>query len=106
MTQFVIYEVAIEADAIIADDYRTWLDTHVRAMLALPGFVGARVYEAIDPPPTAGTHSFCVQYRLQDQTSLDRYLHEDAPRMRAQAVERFGDQTRMTRRVLHETYSY
>lgn len=106
MSQYVIYEVAIEADAIIADDYRDWLDTHVRTMLALSGFVGARVYEAVDPPPTAGTHSFCVQYRLQDQASLDRYLLESAPRMRAQAVERFGDQTRMTRRVLQETHSY
>lgn len=106
MTQYVIYEVAIEADAVIADDYRTWLDTHVRAMLALPGFVGARVYEAIDPPPTAGTHSFCVQYRLQDRASLDRYMDNDAPRMRAEGIERFGGQIRTTRRVLHETHSY
>ncbi|MCY7353901.1 MAG: DUF4286 family protein [Lysobacter sp.] len=106
MTQYVIYEVAIEADAIIADDYRTWLDTHVRAMLVLPGFVGARVYEAVDPPPTAGTHSFCVQYRLQDQTSLDRYMDIDAPRMRAEGIERFGQQIRTSRRVLQETHSY
>ncbi len=105
MTQYVIYEVAIEADAIIADDYRTWLDAHVRAMLALPGFVGARVYEAIDPPPTAGTHSFCVQYRLLDQAALDHYLRQDAPRMRVESIERFGDQIRATRRVLQETYS-
>ncbi len=104
--QYVIYEVAIEADAVIADDYRRWLDTHVGAMLALPGFVGARVNEVIDPPPTAGTYSFCVQYRLQDQVSLDRYVRDDAPRMRMEGVERFGEQIRTTRRVLREIYSY
>lgn len=106
MPQYVIYEVAIEADAVIADDYRSWLDAHVREMLTLPGFVGARVYEAIDPPPTAGTHSFCVQYRLLDQAALERYMDQDAPRMRALGIERFGDQARATRRVLQETYSY
>jgi len=106
MPQYVIYEVAIEADAVIADDYRSWLDAHVRAMLTLPGFVGVRVYEAIDPPPTAGTHSFCVQYRLLDQAALERYMDNDAPRMRAAGIERFGDQARATRRVLQETYSY
>lgn len=106
MTQYVIYEVAIEADAVIADDYRNWLDAHVHAMLALPGFVGARVNEVVDPPPTAGTNSFCVQYRLVDQASLDHYMQAQAPRMRAQGIERFGDQIRMTRRVLQETCSY
>lgn len=104
--QYVIYEVAIEADAVIADDYRAWLDAHVRAMCALPGFAGARINEVIDPPPTAGTVSFCVQYRLLDQAALERYLKEYAPRMRAEGVERFGQQIRTSRRVLQETHSY
>jgi len=104
--QYVIYEVAIEADAVIADDYREWLDAHVRAMRALPGFTGARINEVIDPPPTAGTVSFCVQYRLLDQAALERYLKEHAPRMRAEGVERFGQQIRTSQRVLQETHSY
>ncbi len=104
--QYVIYEVAIEADAVIADDYREWLDAHVRAMLALPGFVGARINEVIDPPPTAGTHSFCVHYRLTDQAALDGYLQQYAPRMRTEGIERFGEQIRTSRRVLQETHSY
>ncbi|MEO6364788.1 MAG: DUF4286 family protein [Luteimonas sp.] len=106
MTQYVIYEVAIEADAVIADEYRAWLDVHVRKMLALPGFVGARINEVIDPPPTAGTVSFCVQYRLIDQAALDGYVQHHAPRMRAEGVERFGQQLRTSRRVLQETHSY
>lgn len=104
--QYVIYEVAIEADAVIADQYREWLDAHVRAMRALPGFVGARINEVIDPPPTAGTLAFCVQYRLIDQDALEAYLRDHAPRMRAEGVERFGQQIRASRRVLQETHSY
>ena len=41
-----------------------------------------------------------MQYRLRDQASLDAYLRDHAPRMRAQGVEKFGEQFRAERRVL------
>ena len=41
-----------------------------------------------------------VQYRLRDQAALDAYLRDQAPRMRAHGVERFGDRFTAGRRVL------
>jgi hypothetical protein len=96
----VVYEVDLEIDAAIGSAYRDWLQGHVRELLALPGFVTAQVYEVADPPPPTGTRSLCVQYRLRDAAALDRYLREDAPRMRADGVARFGERFRATRRVL------
>lgn len=41
-----------------------------------------------------------MHYVLRDAAALDAYLHEHAPRMRADGVARFGDRFRASRRVL------
>lgn len=95
-----VYEVNLDVDAGIAGEYRAWLDAHVRAMLALPGFVSARVFEVLDDADRdCGLH-LCVHYALRDAAALDAYLQEHAPRMRADGVARFGDRFRASRRVL------
>ena len=96
----VVYEVDVEVDNAVAADYRVWLRDHVAEMLALPGFTGAKVYEVVEPPPSAGCIRLCVQYRLRDRDALEAYLREHAPRMRADGVARFGDRFRAQRRVL------
>ena len=95
-----VYEVNLDVDAAVADEYRAWLEAHVRAMLALPGFVSARVFEALDGAAGDDRLHLCVHYVLRDAAALDAYLHEHAPRMRADGVARFGDRFRASRRVL------
>jgi hypothetical protein len=94
-----VYEVNLEVAATIAPAYREWLQAHVREMTALPGFLGASLYE-VGEPHADGALSLCVQYRLRDAAALDAYLREHAPRMRADGVARFGDRFRATRRIL------
>ena len=96
----VVYEVNLDLDAAIAAEYRTWLDGHVREILALPGFTGAQVHEVLDPPPAAGRVALSVQYRLVDSHALDRYLREHAPRLRGDGMARFGGRFTATRRVM------
>jgi hypothetical protein len=47
--QGVIYEVNLDLESAIADDYRGWLRQHVAQMLALPGFVSAQVFDVLEP---------------------------------------------------------
>ena len=98
----VVYEVNVEADVEIAAAYRAWLREHIAEILGLPGFVDARTFEVLDPPPAAGRIALCVQYRLTDAAALDAYLREHAPRLRADGVARFGERFRAHRRVLRE----
>ena len=99
-----VYEVNLEFDRVIEADYRAWLATHVRDILALPGFTGAEVFEVLDPPPTAGRIGLSVRYSLRDRAALDGYLREHAPRLRAEGLERFGEEgVRIRRRVLRDT---
>lgn len=102
MTTPVIYEVNVAIDPSIEADYRAWLAVHVRELLALPGFVDARVFDVLEPRADDGWVSLSMQYRLVDATALDAYLRDHAMRMRADGVARFGDRFRATRRVLRE----
>lgn len=98
----VVYEVNLDVDADLFPGYRTWLDEHVHAMIALPGFAGAQIFERTDPPPPANRRSFCVHYKLNSVADLDRYLREDAARMRADGQERFAGRFTASRRILIE----
>jgi quinol monooxygenase YgiN len=95
----IVYEVNLRVEREIAAAYASWLHTHVAQMLALPGFVGAELFE--DPAANdASNVAWCCQYRLVDAAALERYLQEHAPRMRADGVARFGARFSATRRVL------
>ena len=94
----VIYEVNLEADAAIADAFDTWLRDHVADMLQLEGFRSAEIL--VDPAPPPGRIRRTTQYRLRDQAALDRYLREDAARMRAHGLALFGERFEADRRTL------
>ena len=100
----VVYEVNQEFDVAIAAAYREWLQDHVREMLTLPGFLSAQVHEVVDPLPTAGRLGLCVRYQVSDAGALENYQREHAPRLRADGLQRFGEEgVRIRRRVLRDT---
>ena len=42
-----------------------------------------------------------IQYIRKDRQSLDDYLRDQAPRIRKEAIEQFGDKINITRRILN-----
>jgi hypothetical protein len=102
----VVYEVNLDLDASIADDYRAWLEAHIREILGLPGFTGARLAQVDDPAPPSGRVALCVQYTLRDAAALDEYLREHAPRLRAEGQARFGGRFNAQRRVMRVLGEY
>lgn len=102
----IVYEVNLFVQRRIEAEYRAWLDGHVREILALPGFVGAEVFERLEPETAADEFSLCVHYRLVDAAALSEYFAKHAPRLRAEGVDRFGDGVRAERRVLRSTATY
>lgn len=99
----IVYEVRIVVAPAIEAAWRAWLPGHVRELLALPGFLGAEWFEEYD---AGDSPCFVVQYRLADQAALDRYLAEDAPRLRADGIARFGEGFTATRRVLRRVAAF
>ena len=94
----VLYEVNMEADAAIEAPFDTWLRDHIADLLQFDGFRSAEILEDRTGPP--GRVRRIVQYRLRDQATLDAYLRDHAPRMRAQGIAKFGERFSAERRVL------
>lgn len=94
-----VYEVRLTVDPDILRAFDRWLDEHVRAMIALPGFYDARIIHA-DPTPD-GRGRRLVRYRLRDRAALDDYLRHHSEAMRRDGIERFGDRFSAER----DTYS-
>ena len=98
----IVYEVNLFVQREIEAAFRDWLQGHVREILALPGFTGARLFEREDPPADAGEIVLCMQYLLRDAAALQDYYREHAARLRADGQARFGARFRAERRVLRE----
>ena len=93
----IVYEVRAVVDDAVSDAYRAWLEPHIREILAIPGFTHA---ELLEEDAESGETVWTVRYHLESREALEQYLREHAPRLRADAVARFGDRFRATRRVM------
>jgi quinol monooxygenase YgiN len=94
----VIYEVNLQAEPEIAADFAIWLKLHVDKMVALPGFLGARIYREEKSGELAPAWS--VHYRLSSRAALEDYFKKHAGPMRQQGIERFGNRCTASRRIL------
>jgi hypothetical protein len=99
-----IYEVNLELDEDINFKVAGWLTEHIDKMLAFKGFKVAQWFfrrpEDEGRPDTKKT-LWTIQYLVEDRASLDAYLNEHAEKMRADAVNQFGDKLSANRRVLN-----
>ncbi|MDE2140110.1 MAG: DUF4286 family protein [Gammaproteobacteria bacterium] len=98
----IIYEVTLDIQRRAAGRFDAWLKQHMRDMLALPGFLDARLLPAEEIPPLADAHSVrrVVQYRLAGKQDLENYLSQHAARMRAESTRYFGKRLAARRRLL------
>jgi len=93
-----VYEVTLDVDPAVIDEFDAWLAVHVADMLQLPGFIEARVFTE-DGAAGERVRRIC-QYRLDSDKALDEYLAGTAAEMRQQGAARFGDRYSARRRVL------
>jgi hypothetical protein len=95
----VIYEVEVELDPRIVGEYDTWLELHMREVLACEGFETGRVLVPEDKTADDGWVRRTVHYHVASRELLQRYFDGPAAALRQQALERFGTKFRATRRV-------
>ncbi len=93
----ILYEVRLDVDVEIAQEFGAWLVAHVREIVALPGFLHADI---LREERAVGRAGWCTQYWLADRDALDAYLREHAPRLRADGLQRFPNRFTAERRIL------
>ena len=90
-----IYEVNLEINHDIKDEFMEWIHSHIEDMLSLPGFQQAGVYRDQEDPL-----KITCQYVLDCEDSLEDYFNNHASAMRADGLKRFPDGFKANRRVL------
>jgi antibiotic biosynthesis monooxygenase (ABM) superfamily enzyme len=96
----IVYAIELDVEAALADEYLPWLRAHVHEMLDFPGFMGAEIFERLEPAPDPGRVGYNVHYRLRDRADFEAYLREHAARMREQGLRAFGERVRARRSLL------
>jgi len=96
----IIYEVLAKVTRTKAKEYREWLGPHTHLLLKEPGFLSAEIWEEVESEPIiSDLVVFGIRYRVQDLSFLNRYFSESAPRLRKEALEKFGSSLSVSRRV-------
>lgn len=95
----VTYEVRLEIDPAIGDEFDDWLPGHAREMLAFPGFQSAEIFRGKDLADSQRIVRVAV-YRVRSRRELDSYLRSHATRMRDAGIQKFGKRFSATRRIL------
>ena len=79
------YEVTVTTgDSKVSSEFIRWMEEeHGDDLLACDGCYEYRVL-------SAGENVFRAEYLFLSQDHLDRYLEQDAPRLRAKGIEKFS----------------
>lgn len=86
----IIYNVTINIDASIHDEWLVWIKEHIPQVLATGKFDKATLTKVLVEEDMGG-ETYSVQYRSYSREALDAYYREDADKMRADGLKRFAD---------------
>ena len=96
----IAYEVNLELEPSVSAKFQEFMHEHIAEMLKIRGFIKAEYFNVRPDPQYVGRQRQVVQYYLNSPTDLDRYLNEDAEKMRRPGLEKFPNQFTATRRIL------
>ncbi len=97
----ILYEVNLTLDHDIAEEFASWLEPHIKEMVDLPWFQGAKWFTT--QPLTDETSkriTWTVHYEATSRQALQDYFDKDAQRMRGDGLTRFEGKFSATRRIL------
>jgi len=88
----VTYEVTALVRPDLVHAYEGYMRRHIPELLATGRFVSATFARTSE-------HRYRIRYEARDQASVDRYIAEDAPRLRADFAEHFPKGVEVSREI-------
>ena len=101
-----IYNVTINIDDDVKDEWLTWMETHILDVLNTGKFVAAKLTEVLVEEEMGGT-TYSIQYTAKTKEDIQNYYKEDAKRLRGDGMRKFGDKMvafRTELRLIKEFY--
>lgn len=86
----IIYNVTLNIDESIHDDWLSWIKEHIPQVLATGKFKKAKLTKVLVEEELGGV-TYSVQYTAFSRESLDAYYKEDAERLRQEGLNLFAD---------------
>ncbi len=86
----IIYNVTINIDESIHDEWLTWIKEHIPQVLATGKFDKAILTKVL-VEEDQGSQTYSVQYRSYSREALDSYYKEDAEKLKAEGLKKFAD---------------
>lgn len=85
-----IYNVTINVDDAVHEEWLTWMETHILDVLNTGKFISAK-FTQIMVEEEMGGKSYSVQYTAETKDDLEDYYSEDAEALRIETMQKFGD---------------
>lgn len=95
----IIYEVNLEVNAEIYEEYVPWLIGHIKEIVSFKGFKKAKLLEETDLDSAKTTRNLTIQYELDTRENLQEYFDLHAAAMRKEGNERYGGKFKASRRI-------
>lgn len=87
----IIYNVTTNIHESVHDQWLHWMQQkHIPEILATRKFSSARLVKVLVEEEMGGI-TYSVQYTTDSKATLDKYYIEDAPKLRDEALQLFGD---------------
>ena len=86
----IIYNVTVNIDDSIHEEWLQWIKEHIPLVLATGKFEKATLTKVLVEEELGG-HTYSVQYRSYSREALNAYYNEDAERLRNDGLKKFAD---------------
>lgn len=87
----IIYNVTINIHESVHDQWMNWMQNkHIADVLATGKFTTARMVKVLVEEEMGGV-TYSIQYTTDSKETLEKYYQEDAPRLRDEGLQLFGD---------------
>ncbi|MDX1461752.1 MAG: DUF4286 family protein [Marinirhabdus sp.] len=86
----IIYNVTVNIDASVHDQWLSWIKAHIPQVLATGHFTDAKLTKVLVEEEMGGT-TYSIQYRATSREALDTYYEKDSERLRKEGMELFAD---------------
>ena len=87
----IIYNVTTNIHESVHSQWLLWMQQkHIPEVLATGKFSSVRIVRVLIEEEMGGT-TYSVQYTTDSKATLEKYYQEDAPKLRDEALQLFGD---------------
>lgn len=87
----ILYNVTINIQESVHDQWMQWMqEKHINEVLATGKFSSARLVKVLVEEEMGGI-TYAIQYTTDSMETLQKYYKEDAPRLREEGAQLFGD---------------